>query len=64
MPGSVLLVEDHPLLIEGLRALLNHAGFTEILTAASVNEAAALMADAPPLALAVDDVAGRLLVAR
>lgn len=57
MSGTVLLVEDHPLLVEGLRSLLDHAGFTEILTASGVAEAMAAMASAAPLSLAVVDYA-------
>jgi DNA-binding NarL/FixJ family response regulator len=53
--ASVLLVEDHPLLVEGLRAVLSHSGFDDIHTASSVAEAEEVVAGAAPLALAVVD---------
>jgi DNA-binding NarL/FixJ family response regulator len=39
MPGKVLVVDDHPLVREGLRRLLAHAGFSVIAEAASGEEA-------------------------
>lgn len=54
--GAILLVDDHPINLEVMRAYLGAAGYPAILTAASAEQGLAVLAAEPGVAVVVSDI--------